>query len=139
MYAVTENAKEHIIQFSIEDEWISDLSSLYSRSPSKLFIEALEPSIILQIKHEDLLNLFSSYHKFDRNFRIIIERVYIKLQERMLENISSSAQHRYEQFVKNNPDLARRLPGTQIASYLGITPEFLSKIRKAIVGKRQKP
>lgn len=138
MYAVTEDAKEHIIQFSAENEWIGDLSSFYSRNPSKLFIEALEPTHILQIKHEDLLHLFTSHHKFDRNFRIVVERAYIQLQERMLENISSSAERRYEQFLKNNPELARRLPGTQIASYLGITPEFLSKIRKSIVSKSDK-
>lgn len=137
MYAVTEDAKEHILQFAIEQGWIGDLSSFYSRKPSKLFIEALEPSLILQIKHQDLLELFQSYHKYDRNFRIITERAYIQLQERMLENISSSAERRYEQFLENNSELAKRLPGTQIASYLGITPEFLSKIRKSIVGKRQ--
>ncbi|MGB4400752.1 MAG: Crp/Fnr family transcriptional regulator [Daejeonella sp.] len=138
MYAVTEDAKEHILQFSTENEWISDLNSFYSREPSKLFIEALEPALILQIKHQDLLHLFTSHHKFDRNFRIVVERAYIQLQERMLANISSSAEQRYEQFLKNNPELARRLPGTQIASYLGITPEFLSKIRKSIVGKSHK-
>lgn len=135
MYAVSEDAKEHILQFSVENEWISDLSSFYSRNPSKLFIEALEPSVILQIKHQDLLDLFIAHHRFDRNFRIIIERAYVQLQERMLENISASAEHRYKQFLKNNPVLVRRLPGTQIASYLGITPEFLSKIRKSIVSK----
>ncbi len=138
MYAVTEDGKEHILQFSAENEWISDLSSFYSREPSKLFIEALEPALILQIKHQDLLHLFTSQHKFDRNFRIVVERAYIQLQERMLENISSSAERRYEQFIRNNPNLSKRLPGTQIASYLGITPEFLSKIRKSIVGKNYK-
>ena len=94
MYAVDKNGKEHNIQFAAENDWITDLSSFYSEKPSQLDIEAVEPTVVLQIKHDDLLNLYINYHKFDRNFRIIIEQKYIELQNRALQNISSTAEER---------------------------------------------
>ncbi|MEN5085926.1 Crp/Fnr family transcriptional regulator [Sphingobacterium faecium] len=135
MFAVDSNFREHNLQFAAEDDWITDFQSFYDQSPSKLYIEAIEPSTVLQIKHEDLLYLFINYHKFDRNFRIITERKLIDYQNRILQNISSTADDRYEAFLKQYPHLINRLPNTQIASYLGITSEFLSKIRKKSVGK----
>src|ERR1051325_327271 len=80
MYAVDKNGKEHNIQFAAENDWITDLSSFYSEKPGRLYIEAIEPSVILQIKHPDLLQLYTNHHKFDRNFRIIIEQKFIELQ-----------------------------------------------------------
>lgn len=133
MYAVDQSSKEHNLQFAAENDWIADLSSFYAEKPSVAYIEALEPSVILQVKHADLLHLYTHYHKFDRNFRIIIEQKYIELQNRVLQNISSTAEERYLSFLEQNPGLANRLPNTQIASFLGITPEFLSKIRKDLV------
>jgi CRP/FNR family transcriptional regulator, anaerobic regulatory protein len=135
MYAVDQSSKEHNLQFAVENDWITDLSSFYAEKPSVAYIEAIEPSVILQVKHADLLYLYTHYHKFDRNFRIIIEQKYIELQNRVLQNISSTAEERYLSFLEQNPALANRLPNTQIASYLGITPEFLSKIRKDLVHK----
>lgn len=130
MYAVDPAGKEHNIQFAAENDWIADLGSFYAEKPSPVYIEAIESSEILQINHADLLNLYINYHKFDRNFRIIIEQKYIELQNRVLQNISATAPERYQYFLEQHPKLANRLPSTQIASYLGITPEFLSKIRK---------
>lgn len=130
MYAVDKNGKEHNLQFIAENDWATDLSSFYSEKASLLYIEAIEPTIVLQAKHDDILHLYTHYHKFDHNFRVIIEQKYIELQDRVLQNISSSAEERYEYFLKRYPDLANRIPNTQIASYLGITPEFLSGIRK---------
>lgn len=133
LYAADQDGKEHNIQFTIENDWTTDLASFYDQTPSLLYIEAIEPSVILQIKHADVINLFVSYHKFDRNFRIIVERKYISLQTRVLQNISQPAEVRYQSFLADYPQLAIRLPNTQIASYLGITPEFLSKIRKILM------
>ncbi|MCC9064894.1 Crp/Fnr family transcriptional regulator [Flavobacterium piscisymbiosum] len=133
MFAVDPAGKEHNLQFAAENDWISDLHSFYSQEPSRMYIEAIEPSIVLQIEHDDLLYLFINYHKFDRNFRIITERKYINFQNRILQNISSTAEERYVSFTKQYPAMINRIPNTQIASYLGITPEFLSKIRKKIV------
>ena len=135
MYAVDKNAKEHNIQFAAENDWITDLGSFYAEKPGQLYIEAVEPTTMLQISHADLIHLYSNYHKFDHNFRVIIEQKYIELQNRVLQNISSTAEERYESFLKQYPDLSNRLPKTQIASYLGITPEFLSTIRKILARK----
>ncbi len=129
MYGVDEKGHEHNISFAVENDWIADLGSFYSEKPSKLFIEAIEPSIILQIEKRDLLFLFMNVPKFDRNFRVIVEEKFIELQHRLLQNFSSNANQRYSDFLEQYPQLALRLPNTQIASYLGITPEFLSKIR----------
>lgn len=136
MYAVAKGGKEHNLRFAPENDWITDLSSFYPEKPSGLYIEAIEPSTILQIKHDDLLFLFTTYHKFDRNFRIIVEQKFKELQNRVLQNISSTADERYRSFLDQYPVLANRLPNTQIASYIGITPEFLSKLRKDLVSKR---
>ena len=132
MYGIDEKGTEHNLMFAAENDWVADLGSFYSEKPSKLFIEAIEPSIILQIKKQDLLYLFVNSPKFDRNFRVIAEEKFIELQNRLLLNFSSNAEHRYLDFLEKYTELASRLPNTQIASYLGITPEFLSKIRKDI-------
>lgn len=130
MYSVDNNGTEHNIQFAAENEWITDISSFHSGKESRLYIEAIEPSIILQINRVNLIYLYHNHPKFDRIFRVIIENKYIELQNRVLQNISSTADERYDTFLELYPKLANRLPNTQIASYLGITPEFLSKIRK---------
>jgi len=132
LYAVDLNGVEHNLQFALENQWIADFNSFYEQKPSKLYIEAVEPCTVLQIEHDDLLYLYTNYPKFDRNFRIVIERKFIELQDRVLQNISFTAEERYQLFQNDFPDLVQRLPGTQIASYLGITSEFLSKIKKKI-------
>ena len=129
MYGIDEKNNEHNISFAAENDWIVDLGSFYSEKTSKLFIEAIEPSVILQIEKRDLLFLFVNVPKFDRNFRVIMEEKFIELQNRLLQNFSANANQRYTDFLEQYPKLASRLPNTQIASYLGITPEFLSKIR----------
>ena len=135
MYGVDNSGAEHNLTFAAEDDWISDIDSLHKEKPSKLFIEAMEPSTILQISKGDLWYLYTNFPKFDRNFRVIIENKYIELQNRLLLTFSATASERYEDFLKQYPHLANRIPNTQIASYLGITPEFLSKIRNERVRK----
>lgn len=132
MYAVDDKGNEHNLQFAAENDWIADIGSFHSQKPSKLFIEAIEPSLILQIEQQDLYFLYINIPKLDRIFKVIIENKFIELQNRVLQNISSTGQQRYLNFLDQYPKLALRLPNTQIASYLGITPEFLSKIRKDI-------
>lgn len=132
MYSMDDRGIEHNIQFAAENDWITDIGSFYSGKPSKLYIEALEHSVILQIEKLDLYFLYISIPKLIRIFKVIIEEKYVELQIRVLQNISSTAQERYLSFVEQYSNLANRLPNTQIASYLGITPEFLSKIRKEL-------
>lgn len=135
MYGVDKSGKEHNIQFAAENDWITDIGSFHSLKPSKLYIEAIEPSLILQIERENLISLYINYRKFDSIFRVIIENKFVELQNRVLGDISSTAEERYVTFLEQYPKLSNRLPSTQIASYIGITPEFLSKIRKDISTK----
>jgi CRP-like cAMP-binding protein len=136
MYAIDLAGKEHNLDFAIENEWIGDLSSFYAEKAGNVFIESVEPSVILQISRAHLIYLYSNYPILNSTFRIIIERKYIELQNRVLQNISATAEERYLDFVDRSPSLAARLPNTQVASYLGITPEFLSKIRSKLAHKR---
>lgn len=135
MYGVDDKGYEHNIQFAAEGDWIADIGSFHSKKPSKLFIEAIEPAEILQIEQQDLYFLYLNIAKLNRIFKVIIENKFVELQNRVLQNFSSTAEQRYLSFLEQYPNLANRLPNTQIASYLGITPEFLSKIRKDLSRK----
>ena len=137
MYNVDQNGTEYNLQFASENEWICDINSFHFKKNSNLYIEAIEPSVILQIDKPNLLYLFTHFPKFERAFRVMIENKYIELENRLLQNISQNAEQRYNFFVNEYPNLSNRLPNTQVASYLGITPEFLSKIRKNVI-KRDK-
>lgn len=130
MFGVDDKGFEHNIQFAAESDWIADIGSFYSQKPSQLYIEALESAEVLSIRQQDLFELFTSFPKLNRIFKVMIEHKYIELQNRVLQNFSSTAEQRYLAFLEHYPQLKNRLPNTQIASYLGITPEFLSKIRK---------
>lgn len=132
MYGIDKKGNQHNIQFAAENDWIVDIGSFHSNSPSKLFIEAMEPSLVLQIEQFDLYSLYESLPKVNRILRVIIENKFVELQNRVLQSISSTAQERYLSFLQQYPQLANRLPNTQIASYLGITPEFLSTIRSEL-------
>lgn len=135
MYTVDKNGDEHILHFASENEWICDINSFHSKKPSLLYIEAIEPSIIIQIDNSNLMYLFTHYQKFERTFRVLIENKFMELETRILQNISSKAEERYQFFLEQYPNICNRIPNVLIASYLGITPEFLSKIRNAISKK----
>lgn len=132
MYFVDEKGKEHNIQFAVENWWIGDIGSFHSEEPSKLYIEAIENSIILQIRKQDQLDLFINHPKFNRIFRVFTENALVTYQRRVLQNISSTAEERYLDFLKRYPYFFNRISNVQIASFLGVTPEFLSTIRKKI-------
>jgi len=132
MYMVDENGKEHNLQFAIENWWIGDIGSFHTEQPSKLYIEAIENSVILQINKEDHLKLFVEYPKFNRIFRVMTENALVSAQRRILQNISSTAEERYLDFVERYPHFFNRISNVQIASFLGVTPEFLSTIRKKL-------
>jgi CRP-like cAMP-binding protein len=132
MYFVDHNGKEHNLQFAVENWWIGDIASFFSEEPSNLYIEAIENSVILQAKKEDQLRLFVDFPKFNRIFRVLAENGMASLQKRTIQNISSTAEERYLDFVKRYPQFFNRISNVQIASYLGVTPEFLSTIRKNI-------
>jgi CRP/FNR family transcriptional regulator, anaerobic regulatory protein len=129
MYKIDEKGNTHILQFAAENYWINDLGSFHDVKPSTLNIDALEDTVVLQVSRNDLISLYINAPKFDRIFRVLLENSFVRLQERLLQNISSSAEERYQSFLEVYPHLTNRLSQVQIASFLGITPEFLSRLR----------
>lgn len=133
-YALDQSGKEHNLEFVSESDWLCDLDSFYGEQPSSAYMQALDPVHLLQISRLDLIHLYTYYPKFNTNFRIITERKYAALQRRVLQSLQAPAEERYQAFLQQYPALGRRLPNTHVASYLGITPEFLSKIRRRLAG-----
>ncbi len=129
-YAVDNAGKEHNLQFAAENDWVVDIGSFYSEKPGKLYIEAMEPSQLLLIEKSDVIEFYRRYAKFVRYFKVIFENKFVEMQNRVLQNISSTAEERYMAFLEQYPGLSNRIPSVHIASYLGVTPEFLSKVRK---------
>lgn len=129
MYKIDDQGNIHILQFAAENYWMNDLGSFHNTSPSELNIDALEDTVVLQISHADLISLYLQAPKFDRIFRVLIENSFVQLQKRLLQNISSTAEDRYQSFLEIYPHLVNRLSQVQIAAFLGISPEFLSRLR----------
>lgn len=129
MYKTDDKGNTHVLQFAAENWWLSDIGSFHERKPSDLNIDALEDTMVLQISYDNLVFLYTKAPKFDRIFRVLVENSFVSLQKRLLQNISSTAEERYLSFTETYSHLNNRLPQTQIASFLGITPEFLSRLR----------
>ena len=129
LYKVDEKANYHILQFATENYWILDLASFHKKTSSTLNIDALEDTVVLRITYDDLIDLYVKAPKFDRIFRVLLENHFMQQQERIAQLFSSTAEERYLSFLETYPHLPNRLPQLHIASYLGVTPEFLSRIR----------
>ncbi|OIQ18020.1 MAG: cyclic nucleotide-binding protein [Flavobacterium sp. MedPE-SWcel] len=131
-YYMDEQAKEHIIQFGIEEWWVNDLYSYLTQTPAKQFVQAVENSTIVQIHKDDLDELYDKVPSIERFFRFKFERAYVALQDHTINAMSKTAEERYDEFRFKYRDIEQRVPQYMVASYLGITPEFLSSIRKKI-------
>ena len=129
-FYIDENGFEINLQFAVEDWWVSDIASFTERKPSGLFIQTLEACELLVIDHDRKEQLFHTYPKFERMFRLMLQRNLSVLQHRFLATVSQPAEQRYLEFIQRYPDIQQRVPQHMIASYLGISAEFLSKIRK---------
>ena len=125
-----EAAKESTIMFALPDWWITDMPCFVNQAPSMISIEAITNGSILQLTKEDLDSLYLEVPKFERFFRILMQNSYIREQLRTLQILSLPAEVRYNNFLKKYPKLIQQVTQKNIASYLGITPEFLSVIRK---------
>jgi len=135
-YYLDKHGKESTIMFAVQDWWITDMYCFINPQPAMLNIEAVESSSILQLQKSDLDNLYIQVPKFEKFFRIIMQNAYIREQLRIIQNLSLSAEERYNNFLAKYPQVAKQVKQKQIASYLGITPEFLSTIR---ANKSKKP
>ncbi len=136
-YSIDRNGFEHIIQFAPPGWWVADLYSLISKQPGKLNIDALEDSEMLILSREDQEKLFETVPKFERFFRILTENSIAANSHRLIDYMGLSAQERYFTFCDRYPMLMKTLPQKQIASYIGVTPEFLSKIKAEFLKKEK--
>ena len=135
-YVIADEGNEHTIQFAVEDWWISDYKSYIYQVPASMFVIALEDSIILQLDYEKEQLLKSSNHKFETFFRIMAERSFAGMQKRIISNLTKTAEERYTEFEKKYPKIAHRVPQYALASFLGMTTQYLSKLRTAMVSKK---
>lgn len=131
-YYLDENGFEHIIDFSIEEWWADDLYSLFTQTASKSNIKAIEETDVLQISKTDLELLYQKIPKFERFFRILFQNAYITQREQINLALSASARERYLLFIKKKPYAEKRFSQKDIASYLGVTPQFLSTLKKKL-------
>lgn len=136
MYKTDDKGNVHILQFAAENSWIADIGSFHGKTPSELSIDALEDTIVLQISYENLTKMYLEALKFNRIFRVLIENSFVALQKRLLQNISSTAEERYLSFMQTYAHLSNRLPQTQIAAFLGLTPEFLSRLKNSRIKEK---
>lgn len=134
-YKIDNKGTEHILQFAIEDWWVSDLNSFLSGFPAKYNIDALQDSEILLLERSAREELLDNCPKMERFFRLLIEANHVANHQRIADTLSSSAEERYLKFIKTYPKLYEQIPQNQIASFLGITPQSLSRIRKELTQK----
>jgi CRP-like cAMP-binding protein len=135
-YVISDDGQEHSIQLAIEEWWISDYNSYILQQPANMFVMAVEDCIVLQISFEDEQKLKAANYKFETFFRKIAERSAAFMQRRIISNLTLSAEERYDLFLSKYPLMVRRFPQYVIASYLGMTTEFLSKIRNQKLRKK---
>ena len=121
--------KESTVMFATQDWWITDMHCFLNELPAMVHIEAVENSRVLQLAKHDLDQLYEDIPAFNQFFRVLMQNAYCREQLRMIQNLSLPALERYENFMDKYPQLANKVTLKQIASYLGITPEFLSTIR----------
>jgi CRP-like cAMP-binding protein len=131
-YTIDENGFEHILMFAIEDWWIGDPCGFWTQTPSTHFIDALENSELLQISKPNLDKLLETVPKFERFYRIVFQNALIAERQRINQNLSFTAEQRYLNFIEKYPKMEQRISQKHIATFLGITPEFLSMIRNKI-------
>ena len=132
-YAIEENGHELVLQFAPTDWWITDNYSFISQKPSKVNIEALETTEVLLLNRDNQMKLFDCAPAFERYFRILTENALVAHQQLVLDNLGLTAQERYVQFCKRYPSLVDKIAQKYIASYIGVTPEFLSKMRAQLL------
>jgi CRP-like cAMP-binding protein len=134
-FTINDNIIEHVLHFACEGWWIGDMYSYISGKPGNLFIEVLENTEVVCITKENQQQLYKEIPKLERFFRILAENSLVTHQERLMDNLSLTAEERFEKMCKKYPSLINKLPQKQIASYIGVTPEFFSKMKSKLLKK----
>ncbi len=134
-FNINDNIIEHVLHFACEGWWIGDMYSYISGKPGNLFIEVLEEAEVVIITKENHQKLYQEIPKLERFFRILAENSLVSHQERLMDNLSVTAEERFEKFCSKYPSLIQKIPQKQIASYIGVTPEFFSKMKARLLKK----
>ncbi len=132
-YNIDEQGVKHTLSLATTGWWIADMYSFLSGKPGQLYIEAIENTTVYCLRKEDQQILFDQIPKIDRYFRILIENSLIANQQRIIDNLSLTAEERYERFCEKYPTIKDKVPQIHIASYLGVTPEFFSKMKRKLL------
>lgn len=132
-YTIDKSGYEHVAMFAMEDWWVSDLYSFLTQTPGNQNIDALEDTDVIQIDKSDIERLYIEVPKFERFFRILLQNAYVAHEQRIMASISLTAEEQYLAFIRKYPSLEQRVPQHQVASYLGITPETISRIRRSMM------
>lgn len=134
-FFVGKSGKEHTVQFAIKDWWMSDYTAFFSSGISKMSVECIQDAVIHEISREDMEILYASIPGLESLFRKKLESAFASFQQRILGYLSQSALERYLTFIKNYPNIEKIVKNYHIASYLGITTESLSRIRKIVANR----
>lgn len=134
-YFIDRNGHEVILNFASESWWVTDVHSFEESKASRLYIETLEDSQCQSITLEDYLHLMDELPHLERFFRTLLLKHVGALQERLFEQIAATAEDRYDSFLERYPSLQNRIPQNQISNFIGVSPEFLSRIRKRKVSR----
>jgi len=134
-FNINDNIVEHVLSFACSGWWISDMYSLLSQKPGNLFIQVIEDAEVIILSKENQDILYKEIPQLERFFRILIENSLVAHQQRLMDNLSLTAEERFDKFCKKYPDLIYNIPQKQIASYLGVTPEFFSKMKSKMLRK----
>ena len=134
-FNINDNIIEHVLHFACEGWWIGDMYSYISEKPGNLFIEILEDAEVVIITKENQQQLYQEIPKLERFFRILAENSLVSHQERLMDNLSLTAEERFEKFCSKYPTLIQKVPQKHIASYIGVTPEFFSKMKNRLLKK----
>lgn len=131
-FFVDENGEEHIVMFSMENWWASEIGSFVTQTPSDYNVQCIENTELIQLSYENQEELFKVIPKLERFFRLVLEKAFVESQRRIVNSFSLTAREQYVQFKVQYPKLEQRIPQYMVASYLGITKEFLSKIKNQL-------
>jgi len=135
VFYIDGKTQEHVLYFGFKDWWIGDLASFELRSPSQLNVQALEDTWVLAFTHDGIDEIFKHITQMERLFRIMAQRTLAVLQKRLFLTVSASAEERYLALIERHPSIEQLVPQHQIASYLGILPESLSRMKKQRIQK----
>lgn len=134
-FNINDNIIEHVLHFACEGWWIGDMYSYISEKPGNLFIEVLEDAELVLISKENHQQLYQEIPKLERFFRILAENSLVAHQERLMDNLSLTAEERFEKMCKKYPTLIQKVAQKHLASYIGVTPEFFSKMKSRLLKK----